>query len=108
MKGPSHGCRHIISILPYYHDDLSMLSFFIVGKNSVKFCFESEAWHEIFSGRDDGIDYDDGDDDDCEYDTDDKFCTYNDDDDDHGDLSVMIDLMSHCYSMYSLHRHDFT
>ena len=38
-----------------------MSSLTMVGKNSVKFCFESEAWHEIFSGRDDGDDDDDDD-----------------------------------------------
>ena len=48
----------------------------------MKFCFESEAWHEIFSGRDDGIDIDDY----CEYDADDDcFCDDNDNDDDDDD-----------------------
>lgn len=70
-------CRHIISLLPS-DDDIFLPYFSIVGKNSVKFCFESEAWHEIFSGRDDGIDIDD----DCEYDADESFCDDDDDDDD--------------------------
>ena len=54
----------------------------------MKFCFESEAWHEIFSGRDDGID----DDDYCEYDVDDRFC----DGDDDGDDDDGIDIDDYC------------
>lgn len=50
----------------------------------MKFCFESEAWHEIFSGRDDGIYIDD----DCGYYADDIFCDGDDDD----DLSVMAEI----------------
>ena len=53
---------YLLSLPSCDDDDLSMSSLTMVGKNSVKFCFESEAWHEIFSGRDDGDDDDDDDD----------------------------------------------